>query len=175
MNELKQRFFGRGFPWKTALLAAGLGLCLGGCAATLANHPAEAQPYDPQASYPSIEPYKVFFFPSKADLPGDYQITPVAELKSPADADWDADTLFEEFLKKAGEVGANAVVLESMDKVEGEGGHLSFQGRATAYRLTRADSPDAPNLRSAYKATREPEPPAGKTKAIYSYPGMSSQ
>jgi len=175
MNELNGKPFGWILSWKTAVLAAGLGLCLGGCAATLARRPAEARQYGPQTSFSPIESYRVFFFPSKEDLPKDYKITPVAELKSPSGADWDEEALFEEFLKKAGELGANAVVLERMDKVEGAGGSLTYKGSATAYRLTQDGSPDAPNLKSEYKATREPEPPQDKSKVIYSYPGMSSQ
>src|SRR5579872_2588528 len=90
------------------LLAAGLVLGLAGCMVTIVHFPALAQRYDNQTVYPPVEPERVFFFPSKKDLPSDFKAVPIADLKSPDNTNWDYESLLQEFRKKAGELGANA-------------------------------------------------------------------
>jgi hypothetical protein len=157
------------------LLGAGLALGLGGCAATLINYSAEAKKIDPQTSYPPVEPYKVVFFSSKGDFPPDLHAVLVADLSSPMNTNWSYDALLREFLKKAGELGANAVVLERLDKEDTGLSDVIYKGTATAYRITKQNQSEIPDLNSFYGATQNPDPPASKSKVIYSYPGMSSQ
>ena len=166
-NNLKATFW--------FLTWSGFSLGLAGCVVTIVHPAAEAGKLYSQDSYPPLEPSKVFFFPSKGDFPPDFKVVQVADLKSPPNSDWDYEFLVREFQKKAGDLGANAVVLERVDRENAGLSSLIYKGTATAYRLTGLGSSEASNLKSCFKATQNPDPPAPKSKVIYSYPGMSAQ
>jgi len=150
-------------------------MILNGCVVTLVHYQAKAKIIDPRASYPPVDPGKVYFFPSKDDFPQEIYAAKIAELVSPMNSNWNYDDLLREFRKKAGELGANAIVLERVDTENAGLSSLIYKGSATAYRLRREDPAETLDPGSFYKATQNPDPPQNKTRVIYSYPGMSAQ
>jgi len=154
------------------LLGTGLILGLNGCAEHLVHFSATANMLESQGPYPTIDTDKVTYFPSKEDLPVDLHKITVAELISPEHSNWSYEELLTEFQKKAGELGANVIVLERVDTENGEAGNTIYKGRGIAYRFYRDNPTEFLNLTSYYKATQVPDRPIAKTKVLYSYPGI---
>jgi hypothetical protein len=149
-------------------------LGLNGCTVTLIQYPVNAQLYDSKTTYPPFDPAVVFFFPSKNDLPSNLQAIPVAEMVSPDNSTYTYENLLDEFRKKAGAVGANAVVIERVDTQDVALDHPLYRGRAIAYRLYKDNPSDNLDLSSFASATQNPAMPESDTKAIYTYPGINS-
>jgi hypothetical protein len=138
------------------LFFAGLALGLGGCV-TLYDYPAVAKRFDSQVSFAALQPNEVYFFLSKDAFPADIQSTPVGTLFTPQDSQWTDQKLVGEFQKKAAEMGANAVVFESVQTNKLLFGFLYYTGTATAYRLFRQSPSEAADLSATQYGTQNPD------------------
>jgi hypothetical protein len=148
---------------------------LSGCAGTLVRYPADANMIDSHGPYPIVDADKVVYFPTKEDLPTDLHMIAIAELVSPANSNWTFGDLVMEFQKKAGELGANAIVLERVDTENNGSERPAYKGKAMAYRFYKETPSEFYDMKSSYKSTQMPDPPIPKGTVIYSYPGISSQ
>jgi hypothetical protein len=147
---------------------------LNGCTVTLIQYPVNAQLYDSKTTYPPFDPSIVVFFSAKKDLPSNLQTIAVGEMVSPDNSTYTYQDLLDEFRKKAGEIGANAVVIERVDTVDASLTHPLYRGRAIAYRLYKDNPSENLDLSSFSNATQNPTAPDSDTKAIYTYPGINS-
>ncbi len=132
--------------------ALGLGGCVG-----LYDPPAVAKRPDDQVSYPALRPNEVYFFISKDAFPPDLQSVPLGTLWTPQDSQWTAPKLDREFQKKAAEIGANAVVFESVQTGKLLFGFLYYTGYATAYRLFKDNPMEDVDLSSSQYGTQNPD------------------
>ena len=159
MDQMKKSFkpdrFKKAAGWA---LAFGLLLALNSCAVSLYNYPATARMFDSQSSFPALRPQEVYFFLSKDAFPPDLQSVPVGTLLTPWNNQWSYQDLVREFLKKAAEIGANAVVFDRVQRSKMDYGFLSYSGQATAYRLYKQDPSEEVDLSSSQYGTQTPDP-----------------
>ncbi len=137
------------------ILSAVLMLWLGGCL-TLRNDSAVIKNIDNQDTFPAIQTNQVYFFLSKDAFPPDLQQIPVGTLWTPENSQWTYAQVVERFQEKAAEIGANAVVFESLGKNELLYGNLYYSGYATAYRLFQQDTRVAADLSASQYGTQSP-------------------
>ncbi len=139
------------------IFCASLALGLGGCAVGLYDSPAVAKGVDAQVSFPALKSEEVYFFLSKEAFPADLQSTPVGTLYTPENSQWTDKKLVGEFQKKAAEIGANAVVFESIQTGKLLYGFLYYTGYATAYRLYKENPLEDADLSSTQYGTQNPD------------------
>jgi hypothetical protein len=138
------------------IFCAGLALDLGGCV-SLYDYPAVAKRFDSQSSFPALQTSEVYFFLSKEAFPTDLQFVPVGTLFTPENSQWTDPKLVGEFQKKAAEIGANAVVFESIQTNKLLFGFLYYTGYATAYRLYKDNPTEDVDLSSTQYGTQNPD------------------
>ena len=147
---------GRTRKFPVYLFFAGLALGLGGCVA-LYDYPAVAKRFDSQVSFTALRPDEVYFFLSKDAFPADIQSTPVGTLFTPQNSQWTDQKLVGEFQKKAAEMGANAVIFESVQTNKLFFGFLYYTGTATAYRLFKQSPSEDADLSATQYGTQNPD------------------
>ncbi len=138
------------------LFCAALVLGSGGCV-SLYDSPAVAKKWDDQFSYPALRSNEVYFFLSKDAFPADLQSTPVGTLFTPQYSQWTAQKLVGKFQMKAAEIGANAVVFESLQKNKLLFGFLYYTGYATAYRIYKDNPAEGADLSNTQYGTQNPD------------------
>ena len=123
---------------------------------TLYDAPPLVKMFEIKAPYPSIHPAEVYFFLSKDAFPPDLQWAPLGTMETPENSQWSDEKLVGEFQKTAAEIGANAVVFDSVETRLMTLGFLYYTGHATAYRLFKQSSLELADLSSTQYGTQTP-------------------
>ncbi|HEY5039919.1 MAG TPA: hypothetical protein VIJ93_12675 [bacterium] len=149
--------FSRSKKFLGFLFCSGLALGLGGCAVGLYHSPAVAEKVDPKTSYPPLDPNEVYFFLSKDAFPQGLLSVPVGSIRAPSNTEWARKDLIREFQKKAAEIGANAIVFDSVQPGDEAFGYRIYKGIATCYRLFKKDPSEDVDLSSTRYGTQDPD------------------
>jgi hypothetical protein len=146
----------------------GLTVVLNGCI----HWPIDIKKNYSQVPYPPVNENEVVFIPSVVDFPLNSKAIRVADLASNSSNYESYQVLLKMFQKKAGELGANVVVLDRTDMQNNWVDNVLYFGTATAYRLYKKNPSENLDLRYYFKASQSPPEP--KSKVILTYPDIKS-